>query len=342
MDVRYIGNGAYCYANSLAMLLSSAGADYDPGYLECLTAVAISAMSVETAQGPLPFFSIGLPDQGVTVALQHLGYEFDQAYCSLNDDPVGSVSFDKLRQALASGPVLVGPLDMSRLTYMPNHENRVGTDHFVVLFSMGQDSVFLHDPGGFAYVSLPLADFRQAWRAEHIAYRPEVYPRGAYSMWWNVRQTRQPTGAEVFALTDQYIRQQLCWQYEHGDHHFGCQMIRHLAQQVRTDVPDYFRGQLGKFALPLGARRCADFAQFYAPYDQERARIKDAQGHCFGTAFVAFGQQDYGRLSTSLHEVANHEEQFQRLTLRTVASLMCNVPLHEARERDSSVYCRCL
>lgn len=84
MSVCYIGNGAYCYANSLAMLLSSVGADYDPGYLECLTAVAISAVSVETTQGPLPFFSIGLPDQGVTVALQHLGYIYPRQHSTEN------------------------------------------------------------------------------------------------------------------------------------------------------------------------------------------------------------------------------------------------------------------
>jgi hypothetical protein len=316
MSVRYIGNGAYCYANSLAMLLSTVGASHDPGYLECLTAVAIGALSMETPKGPIPFFSIGLPDQGVTLALQHLGYAFDRASCSPGDDPAGSISLGKLRQALASGPVLVGPLDMSQLTYMPNHERLVGADHFVVLYSMDHEHVFLHDPAGFAYVALPLNDFRRAWRAENIEYRPDLYPSGAYSMWWNVRQTRQPSTAEVFALTDQQIQRQLRWQREYGDHRFGSTMIRQLAEQVRTGVPDYFRGQLGHFALPLGARRCADFAQFYAPYDQERAQIKEAQGRCFGTAFVAFVQQDYERLSTALHEIANHEAQFQQRTLQ--------------------------
>src|SRR5688572_23193793 len=114
MSVHYIGNGAYCYANSLAMLLSTVGADYDPGYLECLTAVAIGALSVETPKGPVPFFSIGLPDRGVTLALQHLGYAFDRASCLPGDASDGSLSLGKLRQALASGPVLVGPLDMSQ------------------------------------------------------------------------------------------------------------------------------------------------------------------------------------------------------------------------------------
>jgi len=187
MNFHYIGNGAYCYANSLAMLLSTIDAEYDPGYLECLTAVVISAVRVETPKGPVPFFSIGLPDQGITLALDHLGYKFDRAYCSVSDDPDGSLSLSTLREALTAGPVLVGPLDMSQLTYMAHHKSLVGADHFVVVYAMDHDNVFLHDPAGFAYVPLPLSDFMQAWRAEAIEYRPDVYPMGAYSMWWNVR-----------------------------------------------------------------------------------------------------------------------------------------------------------
>ena len=316
MDFHYIGNGAYCYANSLAMLLSTVDAHYDPGYLECLTAVAISAVSVETQKGPIPFFSIGLPDYGVTLALQHLGYEYDRAYCSLNDDPDGSLSLDKLREALASGPVLVGALDMSQLTYMAHHKSLVGADHFVVIYAMDHDTVFLHDPAGFAYVPLPLEDFMRAWRAEAIEYRPDVYPMGSYSMWWNVRKIQQPTAAEVFTLTDEHIKQQLRWQHEQGDHHFGYQVIRQLAEQIRAGVPDYFRGHLGNFALPLGARRCGDFARFYAPYDSERAQLKDRQARCFSIAFAAFGREDYEYLSASLHELANYEEAFQQRTLQ--------------------------
>jgi hypothetical protein len=93
-------------------------------------------------------------------------------------------------------------------------------------------------------------------------------------------------------------------------------VIRQLAEQVRTGVPNYFRGHLGNFALPLGARRCGDFARFYAPYNQERAHIKEAQGRCFSMAFAALLRQDYRHLHTSLLELANYEEQFQQRTLQ--------------------------
>ncbi|MEM7134530.1 MAG: hypothetical protein AAF702_50155 [Chloroflexota bacterium] len=317
MTVHFVGNGAYCYANSLAMLLSTVHDDYAPGYLECLTAVGISAVSVETPKGPVPFFSIGLPDEGISVALKNLGYEFSRAYCSPNDSPNDIHSLNELREAIASGPVLVGPLDMSQLSYITNHERLVGADHFVVIYALEDDRVHLHDPSGFAYVSLSLEHFIRAWRGASIEYRPDVYPQGPYSMWWNVRRIRKPTAAEVFRLTDQYIYQLLRRQDEQDNPNFGCDMIRLLAEQVRTGIPEYYRGQFGGFTLPLGARRCADFAQFYMPYDLERAQIKDNQGRCFGRAFLAFGQQDYEGLSTALHEIANLEEEFQQRTLQS-------------------------
>lgn len=288
MDFHYIGNGAYCYANSLAMLLSAVDAEYDPGYLECLTTVAISAARVDTPKGSVPFFSIGLPDQGVTFALDRLGYAFDRAYCAVNDDPDGSLSLRTLREALTSGPVLVGPLAMNHLTYMAHHRSLVGADHFVVLYAIERDTVFLHDPAGFAYVPLPLDDFMQAWRAEAIEYCPDVYPMGSYSMWWNVRQRHHPTPEDVYTLTDQHIKCQLQWQREQKSDRFGCHVIRQVADQVRTGVPEYFRGHLGNFALPLGARRSGDFARFYAPFDPERAQLKEQQARCFSQAFAAF------------------------------------------------------
>jgi hypothetical protein len=315
MAFHYIGNGAYCYANSLAMLLSAAGAEFDAGYLECVTSVAISAISIEMPVGPVPFFSIGLPDQGITSALEHLGFAFERSYCSPGDDPDGAISLAKLRRALASGPVLAGPLDMSRLTYLPNHGRLVGADHFVLLYQIDGENVFLHDPAGFAYTPLPISDFMRAWRGASIQYRPEAYPMGAYSMWWNLRRERLPSAEEVFHRTDQQIRQLLCWQEEQGDHRLGVAMIRALAEQVRTGVPAHMSGQLGNFALPLAARRCADYARFYAQFDQERAQIKEAQGQRFGMACAAFRQQDNERLAAALHGVADCEKQFQRLTL---------------------------
>jgi hypothetical protein len=45
MMLPYVGNGAYCYANSLSMSLLGAGANADelpgPGFLECLTTVLL-------------------------------------------------------------------------------------------------------------------------------------------------------------------------------------------------------------------------------------------------------------------------------------------------------------
>ena len=62
MSFHYVGNGAYCYANSTTMALSAVGGEYDASYIECLTTVAISAGSYGTAEYRETYFSSTPPD----------------------------------------------------------------------------------------------------------------------------------------------------------------------------------------------------------------------------------------------------------------------------------------
>lgn len=43
----YIGNGAYCYANSASMLLSSIGEKIDPGLLETIGGFSLGAFRTQ-------------------------------------------------------------------------------------------------------------------------------------------------------------------------------------------------------------------------------------------------------------------------------------------------------
>ncbi|MGN7354046.1 hypothetical protein ACTHPJ_22135 [Paenibacillus amylolyticus] len=43
----YIGNGAYCYANSASMLLSSVGEKIDPGLLETIGGFSLGAFRTQ-------------------------------------------------------------------------------------------------------------------------------------------------------------------------------------------------------------------------------------------------------------------------------------------------------
>lgn len=310
MSVNYIGNGAYCYANSTAMLLTAAGAEYDPGTIESLTTVGIGAILFPTPAGPIPYFSGYLPDLGVSLALRTLGYEFDYQYGNAEEDPDGQAAYARLRDLLQYGPVAVGPVDMGLLLYAPGHEHGVGVDHFIVVYDADDKDVSLHDPGGYPYVKMAVEAFLSAWRAERTEYGE------AYSMWGNLRRVRQPSPEALFRTTDEQLRERMSRQQEEpSEHPTGAAAIRQLAEQVRDGVPDYLHGHLVWFALPLGARRATDFARFCQPYDPERAAIKLEQARQFGAAHSAVMRKDHGGVVRALESVADCEERFAEMTV---------------------------
>ncbi len=312
MSFHYIGNGSYCYANSTAMALSAIGKEYDPGYIECLTTVSISAAAYDTPQGPLTFFSAVPPNEGIGIALRNLGYESDHA-CWPKHNPDAEAAIARLRDMLQHGPVIAGPVDMGELVYNPHHRDLRGADHYVCVYTLNGDELRLHDPEGYPYISIALNDFLKAWQAEWVDYTAD-----AYQMWGRLRQVRQPSADEVYEATEEQVRSIIARQragkapYEVE---VGAAAMHALAEQVKDGIPEYLRGHLVYFLLPLAAKRCADYARFYAPYDVMRAGLKGQQGQACGDAFVAMGRQNWSAMAEALHRVADLEQQFQQATV---------------------------
>ena len=160
----YIGNAHYCYANTTAMLLASIGERVSPGLVEVLTGMGLGAAWL--GGGELIFFSSSVPDLGITRALGLLGFEaVERAYG--DDDPP---ALAELCAALASGPAILGPVDIGLLLYQPGKGRANGIDHFVLAYAMDDAEVHLHDPAGYPRVSLTLPDLVAAWRAEKVGY----------------------------------------------------------------------------------------------------------------------------------------------------------------------------
>lgn len=127
MNFSYIGNGAYCYSNSTAMLLTSIGEDISPSTIEVLSGVGLGAFQLKDSN--IAFFSnfLGLPDKGISKALDILGFKYlEKAQNDKSKPP-----FELLEKLLQKSPVLLGPLDMGYLTYNPKHKYLNGVDHFV-------------------------------------------------------------------------------------------------------------------------------------------------------------------------------------------------------------------
>jgi hypothetical protein len=187
MTVPYIGKAEYCYSNSTAMLLASAGEQVAPSRVEVLTGMGIGAFIAKGSNSLL--FDCFEPDKGISRALTALGFGFDE----INSDDPDDDPFGRLEEALKHGPVILGPLDFGLLVYNLHHEGASGSDHYVLAYDMDESKVYLHDPWGFPCVSITHADLKEAWKAEAVGYK-----RGNYRHWSNPNRIETSTEDEVF------------------------------------------------------------------------------------------------------------------------------------------------
>ena len=139
----------YCYSNSTAMMLGALGENISPHLIEPLTGVGLG--SHISSRSGLPFFSgaAGEPDNGITKALDILGFQFVE-----KSQKGGEAPFDELEVVLNESPVVIGPLDMSYLSYNPDRPKSEGVDHFILVYKIDGNKVFVNDPAGFAGVNI--------------------------------------------------------------------------------------------------------------------------------------------------------------------------------------------
>ena len=167
VTVRYIGSGPYCYANSLAMMLDSAAPE--PALIEVLTGSPFGAALIS---GIAPFFNpLGWdPGVGLDAAIDLLGWN-----CRLSTAGSDTDAAARLREASASRPLLVGPLEIGLLLHHPDSGTAIGSDHYMVVTCVEKDIVRFHDPHGHPHATLPMDDFIAAWRADSIGYATEPF-----------------------------------------------------------------------------------------------------------------------------------------------------------------------
>ncbi len=170
----YIGNGDYCFSNSLHMSLLGSGVPIESlpltSFLECLSTMPFGYTYFKEAE--LFFFSGPNPDLGLTRAIEMLGWT-----CTLESGGDEEEAWERLRAAVQHGPVLIGPVNMGYLTYNPNHPYLLGADHYILVLSIEEDYVQVHDPKGFPCAALPMENLLKAWRAEgmDLVYTDEPY-----------------------------------------------------------------------------------------------------------------------------------------------------------------------
>ena len=301
----YFGDVSLCYSYSLAMALASYGYDFKADFLEAIMVMGNGASIVkEDDQHPLVFFDNGMPDLSISHSLKILGFDYEDFYLKNGAEVDLEEIKAKLESFLSNGPVVLGPLDMGHLTYNPNHTILYGVDHFVTVYDIDNQYLYLHDPAGFACMKVTFKDILEAWKAEAIDYK-----RGAYSMWGNFKKVKSPSQTEIYQETAKIIKSR----YQNGQNG----VLKCYAKAVTENGLNTEQKQLHQyFSFKLAAVRSLYLSKFLKDHDPEGARLKEELASLFGQAHLSCLKEDYQELSNFLYQIAEVDGLFKDLYVK--------------------------
>ncbi|ADB50824.1 hypothetical protein [Conexibacter woesei] len=274
--VPYVGSGPYCYANSFAMLFGA-----EAPAVAVIETATCSPFGMQLVGGRLPFFDpYGWdPEAGFDDALAALGWTSE-----VSSGGDAGTALDRLRAALADGPVWVGPVEMGHLRHQPGITGPIGADHYVVVLAVDDERVLMHDPQGYPYATLPLGDFLAAWRAETTDYGAPYTLRTGFERVADVSEVdavRASVPAAIRWLSADLpadrARALPAGSVGNGD------AAERLAALIEHGCEEPLREHLIDFAVQVGARRGGDAATCLARAGYpEPARIAAEQARLIG------------------------------------------------------------
>ena len=301
----YFGDVSLCYSYSLAMALDGYGYDFKADFLEAIMVMGNGASIVkEDDQHPLVFFDNGMPDLSISHSLKILGFDYEDFYLKDGAEVNLEEIKRKLETFLFNGPVVLGPLDMGHLSYNPNHTILYGVDHFVTVYDIDDQYLYLHDPAGFACMKVAFNDILEAWKAEGIDYK-----RGAYSMWGNFKKVKSPSQTEIYQETARIMKNR----YLNGQN----DVLECYAKAVAENGLNTEQKQLHQyFSFKLAAVRNIYLSKFLKAHDPEGARLKEKLASLFGQAHLSCLKEDYQELSRLLYQIAEVDGRFKDLYVK--------------------------
>lgn len=301
----YFGDVSLCYSYSLAMALETYGYDFKAEFLEAIMVMGNGASIVkEDEEHPLVFFDNGMPDLSISHSLKILGFDYEDFYLKDGTEVDLEEIKGKLETFLSNGPVVLGPLDMGHLTYNPNHTILYGVDHFVTVYGIDDQYLYLHDPAGFACMKVTFTDIIEAWKAEAICYK-----RGSYSMWGNFKKAKSPSQTEIYQETAKIMRSR----YLDGQSN----VLAFYAKSVAENGLNTEQKQLHQyFSFKLAAVRNLYLSKFLKDHDPEGARLKEELATLFGQAHLSCLKEDYQELADLLYQIAEVDGLFKDLYVK--------------------------
>lgn len=246
----YVGSGPYCYANSFAMAMGAKAPS--TSVIEFATSSPFGMQVINIPKEPLLFFDpYGWdPLQCFDSALKAMGWSCTEIIGKDEQDALSS-----LKAALKTGPVFVGPVEMGLLKHQPNARGPIGADHYVVVLSVEDGVVEMHDPHGHPFATMPVNEFLAAWKTDSLGYGK------SYSMRTNFKQNEVLNEEEM-------IRRSIPSALQHISMAGGGDMppgsagneaaTNWLIEKLEAGLTPGMRAPLVYFAVQVGARRAID------------------------------------------------------------------------------------
>lgn len=288
-----------------------AGEEHEPWYVECATTVPFGFFyirdrgSIFAVQGS---FTCN-PDVGVRRALETLGFSYEYDFFEEPDKATRT-----LQERLSFGPVVAGPVTTRLLAYDPAKRFvPPNSDHYVLVLSMDDKSVTLHDPEGFLYTKMGLEAFLKSWKAEKIPYK-----QGSYTMISHVRKKKSVDSATLYQRILGFARGNLRESPpEIGVDYLGVgsDAMRQLASDFSSLKPTRAWRSLFYFSFPLSTQRCHDVAMFLANASHRREMTKAVetklkQSMHYSELRGLVRERRWKEMSATLSKIADLEDEF--------------------------------
>lgn len=247
--VPYVGSGPYCYANAFAMMLGDASPS--TAVIEVATG---GPFGMQVVGGTMPFFDAygWNPELGFDAALSAIGWT---STVTAGGEP--QAALDRLVDATREGPVWAGPLEMGHLHHQPEMRGPIGADHFVVVLDVDAERALVHDPHGYPYAEVPVADFMAAWRAETVSYGEPFTMRTGFTKVADVADADAIRAVVPAAIGWLSMRDAPAMPPGSAGNAEAAEL---LAKLVEAGAGDGLREHLIYFAIRVGARRTGDAA----------------------------------------------------------------------------------
>jgi hypothetical protein len=292
--VPYVGNGPYCYGNAFAMMMG----ERSPS-TAVMEVTSGGPFGMQLIGGKTAFFDAygWNPDLGTERVLKALGWNTERTSGGTAEE-----ALDRLRAAVARGPAWVGPLEMGYMRHQPEMTGPIGADHFVVALEADDERVLIHDPHGFPYAEVPIADFLTAWKADTLSYGDP------YTMRTGFEQIADVPDADAIRSTIQAARDHLAMvtTEEMPPGSLGNAEAAHrVAELIAAGAKEGLREEFIYFAVRVGARRlddtatCLDLAGYPAA-----AAIAAEQAQIVGSLQRPLVDQDYPKAAAALRTLA--------------------------------------